>query len=127
MLLEELPEMIFTHFHVRPDIIAFSPDPLPHEPSKLEQMQEGLAMIAYREASERVYKELMGVDDDDDDNSDSPQLTISSEQLNLALGRRNDGESYPAEYIDRDAWQPFLNAGYVEWRKTRVLYIEMDS
>ncbi len=57
-------------------------------------------------------------------NPDEPQLEISSEQLNMVMGRRNDGDSYPEAYIDRKAWQPFIDTGFTEWRKTRVLYKE---
>lgn len=124
-LLVELPDIIFTHMHATPDIISVSPDPLSHEKSKLEQVQEGLAMMAYNEANKRLAKQVFGDDGDDEDvESDTPQLEISPEQLNIALGRRNEGDSYPEQYIDRNAWLPFVNAGYAEWRKTRVLYKE---
>lgn len=126
LFLEELPDMIFTHLHILPDLIAVSPAPLPHEKSKLEQIQEDLAMIAYHEASKKLNKQIFGEGekDDVDDDPDSSQLTVSPEQLNIVMGRRNEGDSYPAEFIDKDAWQPFLDAGYEEWRKTRVLYKE---
>ena len=60
----------------------------------------------------------------DEDDMDKPQIQISPEQLNIVLGRRNEGDTYPEQYIDRKAWQPFLEAGYTEWLKTRVLYKE---
>ena len=122
-LLIELPDIIFTHMHVTPDIVSISPAPLPHEKSKLEQVQEGLAEIAYRETSRRVDAQIFGSDYDAD--PDEPQLEISPEQLNIAMGRRNEGDSYPEQYIDRKAWQLFIDAGFTEWRKTRVLYKEI--
>ena len=122
-LLIELPDIIFTHMHVMPNIISVSPAPLPHEKSKLEQVQEGLAEIAYRETSRRLDAQIFGSDYDAD--PDEPQLEISPEQLNMVMGRRNEGNSYPEQYIDRKAWQPFLDAGYAEWRKARVLYKEV--
>lgn len=121
-LLIELPDIIFTHMHITPDIISVSPDPLPHEKSKLEQVQEGLAQIAYRETSKRVDAQIFGSDYNAD--PDEPQLEISPEQLNIVMGRRNDGDSYPKEYIDQRAWLLFLDAKFTEWRKTRVLYKE---
>jgi len=121
-LLIELPDIIFTHMHIMPNIISVSPAPLPHEKSKLEQVQEGLAEIAYRETSRRVDAQIFGSDYDAD--PDEPQLEISPEQLNMVMGRRNEGDSYPEQYIDRKAWQPFLDAKFTEWRKTRVLYKE---
>lgn len=121
-LLVELPDIIFTHMHVTPDIISVSPAPLPHEKSKLEQVQEVLAMMAYHETSKRLEKQTFGSEDDcDDEDENTPQIQISPEQLNIALGRRNTGDSYPTEYIDKDAWKPFVDAGYEEWRNTRVL------
>lgn len=122
-LLIELPDIIFTHMHVTPDIISVSPYPLPHEKSKLEQVQEGLAMMAYNETNKRINKQMFGQDSDDED-MDTPQIQISPEQLNIVLGRRNEGDTYPEQYIDRKAWQPFLDTGYTEWLKTRVLYKE---
>ncbi len=29
---------------------------------------------------------------------------------------------YPIEYIDMEQWKPFIDAGYIEWRNTRVLF-----
>ena len=127
ILLEELPAMIFTHMNVFPDIISFNPAPLPHEPSKLEQIQRDLAMIAYNEANKKLEKQIFGDGEpDEDEEEDAPQLTLSPEQLNIAMGKRNEGESYSEEYIDKEAWQPFLDAGYEEWRRTRVLYKIVD-
>jgi len=123
-LLIELPDIIFTHMHVTPDIISVSPPPLPHEKSKLEQVQEGLAMMAYHETAKRINKEVFGYSDTEKVDEDTPQIQISPEQLNIALRRRNEGDSYPEQYIDRKAWQPFVEAGYEEWLKTRVLYME---
>jgi len=121
-LLIELPDIIFTHMHVTPNVISVSPAPLPHEKSKLEQVQEGLAQIAYHETSKRVDAQIFG--DDYDADPDEPQLEISPEQLNIVMGRRNECDSYPEQYIDRDAWKPFIDAKFTEWRKTRVLYKE---
>ena len=109
-LLIELPDIIFTHMHVTPNVISVSPAPLPHEKSKLEQVQEGLAQIAYHETSKRVDAQIFGSDYDAD--PDEPQLEISPEQLNMVMGRRNEGDSYPEAYIDRKAWQPFLDAKF---------------
>lgn len=123
-LIIELPDIIFTHMHVTPDIISLSPSPLPHEKSRLEQVQEGLAMMAYHETAKRVDKQVFDIEDDEED-SDAPQIQISHEQLNIALGRRNSGDSYPTVYIDKNAWQPFLDTGFTEWRNTRVLFKEI--
>ena len=120
-LLEDLPLMLLTHLHVVPDLISYNPAPLPHEKSKLEQVQEDLAMLAYNETSKRLEKQIFGGQDEEEDD-DAPQLMASPEQLNVAMGKRNAGESYAEEYIDTDAWQPFLENGFQEWGKTRMLY-----
>lgn len=72
---------------------------------------------------EHTTKQMYG-QDCDNENMDTPQIQISPEQLNIVLGRRNEGDTYPEQYIDRKAWQPFLDTGYTEWLKTRVLYKE---
>lgn len=108
-LLIELPDIIFTHMHVMPDIISLSPSPLPHEKSRLEQVQEGLTMMVYHETAKRVDKQIFCTKDDEED-ADTLQIQISPEQLNIALGRRNEGDSYPTQYIDRKAWRPFVEA-----------------
>lgn len=120
----ELPDIIFTHMHVSPDIISTSPAPLPHEKSKLRQVQEGLAMIAFYETQKRRFEPLLN-DDYKEVDSGSPQILISPEQRNIAMGRRNKGDSYPEEYIDSDAWKPFIESGFEEWKQTRVLYKEV--
>ncbi len=107
-LLEELPEIVLTHMHVKPDILCFYPAPLPHEKSRLDQLKEELAMIAFADAMQAE--------------EGKPHLVLSEEQLNIVMGRRNAGASYPEEYADPQQWVPFLNAGFREWRRTRVLY-----
>ena len=116
-LLTELPDIIFTHMHVIPDIISVCPEPLPHEKSKMKKIQEGFAMIAYNETSKRVFHM-----EDEGTNPDAPQIQISPEQLNIVMGRRNVGDSYPEQHIDHAAWQPFIDNDFEEWLNTRVLY-----
>ena len=52
----------------------------------------------------------------------NPQLTLTEEQMHVVQGMRQQGDSYPAEYIDKEHWEPFLDAGFAEWNGTRVLY-----
>ena len=35
--------------------------------------------------------------------------------------------NYPSEYINHEAWQPFLDAGFKEWEESRVLYKEIQG
>lgn len=123
-LLSELPDILFTHIHVLPDIISVYPEPLPHEESKLEKVQDDIARIAHYEVMKRVFDNYTN-EIDTEQEANAPQLQLSTEQYNRVLGKRNIGDSYPEEYIDRNSWKPFISSGFEEWRNTRVLYKEL--
>lgn len=119
-LIENLPDIIFSHHNIHTEIISYLPSALPHEMSKLDKVKRDIAMMAYSDTLNRLI-------DGEDDEPEKPHLVMSKEQLNIMMGKRNDGVSYPAEYIDHEAWQPFLDSGFEEWRNTRVLYKEIEK
>ena len=58
----------------------------------------------------------------DSDYEDEERLAISEDQINMVLGNRVQGQTYPEEAKNRTIWSEFEFAGFEEWKNTRVLY-----
>ena len=112
--------MLLTHCNVFPSTLSYYSVPLPYEESKLDKVKRDLAMMAYTDTVNMVF-------DKENYDPNKPHLIMSEEQQNMILGRRNKGESYPAEYINHEEWKLFLDAGFKEWGNTRVLYKFTDG
>ena len=119
-VVHQLPYMLLTHCNVFPSTLSYYSIPLPHEESKLDKVKRDLAMMAYTDTVNMVF-------DKENYDPNKPHLIMSEEQQNMILGRRNKGESYPAEYINHEEWKLFLDAGFKEWGNTRVLYKFTDG
>ena len=110
VIIKKLPDIVFAHRHVMPDIISYCPDPIPHE-DILKQIERDIAQIAFSESIKNLR-----------DSSYIPTLTFTIEQENILSNKRNYGDTYNKRYIDINSWIPFLNNGYKEWKNTRTLY-----
>ena len=115
-VLDALPEMVFMHLHVYPEIMSYYPAPLPHEVKKTEEELafEEKAGLLQAAIAEQI---LTGKKD-----PEMPELALTEEQFRVVAGMRQYGDTYPAKFIDKKAWQPYLDAGFEEWKHTRVLY-----
>lgn len=118
-IIESLPDILLTHCHVYPDIISIFPAPLSHDESIYDKINRDMATIAYADTMKRIQN---GHDD-----SDKPQLTLSEEQMNIMLGRRNEGYTYPEQYKNREIWDLLKASGFIEWRNTRVLFMTTEN
>lgn len=116
VVLAELPKMIFTHLHSFPDILSYYPMPLPHEQQQTQsqRIMEEVAKLTQAAIADQL---INGQYD-----AQKPHLVLTREQHRIITGMRRPGDSYPEEYINREIWQPYLDAGFHEWGKTRVLY-----
>ena len=110
-ILHELPEMVFRHLHVFPEVLSYYPKPLSHEsePPEIEDVP-----LSFLLNDALVY--LVICDDA------ASEYALTPEQLARLREMHENATSYPAEYIDRALWQPFLEAGFTEHENTRVLY-----
>ena len=115
-VLDALPGMIFMHLHVYPEIMSYYPRPLPHEVKKTAKE------VAFEEEAGRIYAAIAEHMHSGKNDPDTPDLTLTEDQFRVVAGMRQHGDTYPAEFIDVKAWDPYLNAGFEEWKNTRVLY-----
>lgn len=111
-IIEKLPEIMLTHYHVSPDIIAVNPDSLPYDDT-LEEIERNLA----HEIHSKVKKQMRGEKDPDE-----PIYHLTEDQFCIQMGVRRPGESYPESAIDKEEWQLWQRNGFKEWKNTRVLY-----
>ena len=111
-IIEKLPEIMLTHYHVSPDIIAVNPEPLPYDDT-LEEIERNLA----HEIHSEVKKQMRG-----EKAPDEPVYLLTEDQFCIQMGVRRPGESYPESAIDKKEWQIWQRNGFKEWKNTRVLY-----
>ena len=84
-IIDELPDSLFTHYHVWCEILIYYPSPLPYE-NKWEELEKELAARAYSDVIDRNFN---------GNSSGEPHLIMSRDQFNIIAGRRRDGQSYP--------------------------------
>ena len=107
-ILNNLPEMIFTHSHIYPDIISIYPEPLEHEEILYNKINRDMAQIALADIL--------------NSKEEGTRLALSGEQINILLGKRNSGDIYPEQYKNHETWDVLQSAGFQEWKNTRVLF-----
>ena len=115
-IIDELPDSLFTHYHVWSEILIYYPRPLPYE-DKLEELEKELAVRAYSDVIDRNFN---------GNSSDEPHLIMSRDQFNIIAGRRRDGQSYPEVAKDTTLWERYEECGFEEWLNTRVMYKMID-
>ena len=115
-ILQVIPEMVFRHLHVYPELLSYYPEPLPHGDLRTEQDKQ------FEENAKKTHAAIMEMIFNGTYDKQNPQLTLTKEQMRVVQGMRQQGDSYPAEYIDKEHWETFLDAGFAEWNGTRVLY-----
>ena len=116
-ILRDLPEIVFRHLHVYPDVISYYPRPLPHEPKPLTPKDQMFHKLAERTRTAVMMQMIHNKHD-----PKHPQIALAPEQLTLLRSIQENGTSYDKQYIDKALWQPFLDSGFAEWQNTRVLY-----
>jgi hypothetical protein len=116
-ILRDLPDIVFRHMHVYPELISYYPRPLPHEPEELTSHEEMLLDLA-----ERTKSAVMILLIRDENIMRHPQIALTPEMLTLLRSIQESSTSYDKQYIDKNLWQPFLDNGFMEWQNTRVLY-----
>ena len=111
-ILKELPEMVFTHLHVHPDMLSYYPKPLPHESREPEG--EGIQLANLLNSAQI----LLAVYDEDEE----PSYLLTGKPLKKLREMHENATSYPAQFIDTALWKPYLDAQFTEYQNTRVLY-----
>ena len=113
-IVSELPEILFTHYNICPEMLIYYPQPLPFD-NPLEDLERKIASAIH---ADNINRQLSGEPIDNDE----PQLVLSQDQLNMVLGRRRTGYSYPKSAKNTEIWENYERNGFEEWLNTRVLY-----
>lgn len=128
-ILEELPGLILSLFNMAPDIIAFYPEPLEHEPDKTkEEQHEVILKIAADKLDSAIGGIIM-----DEKSEQVPENVVkfadayqfSEEEMNYLMGRRTPGISYSKEYKDLNEFGFYELNGFVEVGDSRLLFKEV--
>lgn len=117
-IIQEIPEMIFKFCHIEPSIIAYYPASLEHEPDQENQ--------ARRDAVQNILAQKVEAQSRAALNSNiinfGANYPFSEEEVNMILGRRNPGISYPESAKDLDEFVFYELVGFSEIGNSRLLY-----
>lgn len=122
-MLINLQDIVMSHTNVYPEMLVYYPAPLPYD-NRLDQIQRAIATEAAGQAIEYRLK-MDAINNDptiDSDYEYEERLAISEDQINMVLGNRVKGQTYPEEAKNMSIWSEFEFAGFSEWKNTRVLY-----
>lgn len=123
-ILIELPDIMFSHTNILPEMMIYYPRPLPYD-TRLMDIQKAIAsetvsQVLARNAKLEAIQEDPTIDSDYD--NEEPHLALSQDQINMVMGKRVEGDSYPESAKDLPLWGDYEFAGFSEWKNTRVLY-----
>jgi len=115
LIINSIPQIIFSLYHVCADILAYYPRSLPYEEDLNKKIKKDMATIVARDKLDRK------MNNGNESESDF-QLVLDEEQVNYILGRRNESDSYPEPAKDKPLWNIYQKAGFVEIGKSRLLF-----
>ena len=123
-ILIELPDIMFSHTNILPEMMIYYPRPLPYD-TRLMDIQKAIAsetvsQVLARNAKLEAIQEDPTIDSDYD--NEEPHLALSQDQINMVMGKRVEGDSYPESAKVLPLWGYYELAGFSEWKNTRVLY-----
>lgn len=123
-ILIELPDIMFSHTNILTEMMIYYPRPLPYD-TRLMDIQKAIAsetvsQVLARNAKLEAIQEDPTIDSDYD--NEEPHLALSQDQINMVMGKRVEGDSYPESAKDLPLWGYYELAGFSEWKNTRVLY-----
>ena len=123
-ILIELPDIMFSHTNILPEMMIYYPRPLPYD-TRLMDIQKAIAsetvsQVLARNAKLEAIQEDPTIDSDYD--NEEPHLALSQDQINMVMGKRVEGDSYPESAKDLPLWGYYELAGFSEWKNTKVLY-----
>ena len=127
-ILIELPDIMFSHTNILPEMMIYYPRPLPYDTRLMDiQMDiqkaiasETVSQVLARNAKLEAIQEDPTIDSNYD--NEEPHLALSQDQINMVMGKRVEGDSYPEAAKDLPLWGDYEFAGFSEWKNTRVLY-----
>lgn len=123
-IIDELPVLILKFLHVAPDILAFYPLPLEHEPDPDEEVRyNALQNIK----AQKISSALASLSDEQPEEKSNvinfgDAYKFSEDELNMVMRRRYSGSSYPEAAKDKDEYAFYATNGFIEANDSRLLY-----
>ncbi len=125
-IINELPNLIFTLLHVKPDILAYYPSPLEYSVDS--------AFNDRQMALQHIVMQKLSVPNKGDSNENNKRKIVdfgrkyrfSEDEMNIIMGRRNSESSYPEEAKDLKEFEFYIINGFKEAGDSRLLYKCVD-
>lgn len=129
-IIDELPKIIISLLHVSPEIIAYYPSPLEYErdPDELAR-KKALNLFAAQKIEAATKRMNLNNDDISEDNkiiNFGDRYPFSDDEINIIMGRRHSGSSYPEEVKDKSKFAFYEANGFIEAGDSRLLYRYTD-
>lgn len=124
-ILDELPHICLRLFHVKPDILAFFPTPMPYDDTdEDDKARREAVMELSAQKINSVFSDIL------DGEKASPKKVIelgavrefSDDEMNMIMGRRRPGRSYPESAKDSGEFKFYETNGFIEAGDSRLLY-----
>ncbi len=125
-ILEELPSLIFSFFHILPDILAFYPAPLDYTPDPAEEERY---QILQKISTQKLESTIASnIEEQPTEQSNGNVLSFadayqfSEDELKFVTRRRYSGSPYPDEAKDLKEYSFYEANGFEEAGDSRLLY-----
>lgn len=122
LILERLPSTLLKLFHVKPDLIAFYPEPLEHEPNLEDEKKSNLLSRLAMHKIDSAFSPENTAGNDSGISSVFSSYQFSEDDLNIIMGRRNSSSGYPAHAKDEKEFLLYQSAGFAESGNSRLLF-----
>lgn len=128
-ILSELPYVIANHFFNKPEIIAYFVAPISRDwKDETELRRESAVRYLAQDRVARHIESMIGENEGEkQDINFSSHYQFSDDDLNIALGRRHQGSSYPEELKNPVLKQFYEFNGFIEAGNSRVYYVSVNE
>jgi hypothetical protein len=120
-ILQELPALCLELLHITPDILAYYPAPTEDNWYKKSEREIALEEIA----AKRIIKPAFSEETDQTNSkiiSIADRYKFSEDEINMLIGRRFSGSSYPEELKDNEIIEFYQKNGFQELGDSRLLF-----
>ena len=108
-ILEKLPYILFSLYHVKPEYLAYYPLPLGSSNEDALVPKHSVSLFTPKITEEGI--EAIQAD-----------ILVNDDQLDTLSNHRATYSPYPASEKDRELWELYASCGFREAGKTRMLY-----
>lgn len=125
-IINELPGLILTFFHVAPELLVFYPSPMDYTPDPDKEARYHALQGIVAQKMESVIDAI--TERDSQKNEDGKIIRFgdaykfSEDELNFVMRRRHSGSSYPEAAKDKKEYAFYEANGFEEAGDSRLLY-----